>query len=130
MITYNFTGSPAPGRPGPVQILEHCASVRILDGRFAVVNGIKRRVYPGTGRELPLSELAGALCWAGDSIGCDDEHASVTVTDITGNWCMATIPDILSQSNWERLDALSRQRIDTSLKCARAMSIRQGTGSL
>jgi len=89
----------------------------IIDAHYAVLQGVRTRVYPGTGRGRHLADLTGQLTLVGNSIGLDDAP-EVTVTNGSGDWAIASVHEILPRKVWARLCPTSQARISKALNAA------------
>lgn len=98
--------------------LKNGASYQVLDGFYALVDGVKTRVLPGTGREVGISGLDNGVRWIGDNLSLSDNEL-ITLADEQGNWCDVPPDILLCHSVWDRLDDYSRQRINGGLVASR-----------
>lgn len=89
----------------------------VIDAHYAVLQGVKTRVYPGTGRGRHLADLSGSLTLVGNTIGLDDAP-EVTVTNEAGDWAIASVHEILPRNVWVRLCPTSQARISKALNAA------------
>lgn len=94
--------------------------MKVLDGFYALVDGVKTRVFPGTGSEVAISDLGDGVRWVGDNLSLGDDER-ITLTDARGNWCDMPPDVLLCHPIWHRLDDYSRQRITTGLAASRSM---------
>jgi hypothetical protein len=121
MTACHFTAQPRAELThlGPVTVLHDGAQVRVLDGRTAVINGVKTRVFPGTGKEVPLELLGRLPSLVSDNIGLSDGPSRCTLTDLAGNWACCFTADLLKSPIWASLSAQDQNRIVQSLDIAR-----------
>jgi len=121
MTTCHFTAQPRAELVdlGPVRVLDDGAVVRVLDGRTAIVNGVKTRVFPGTGEEVKLELLGRLPSLVSDNIGLSDGPSRCTLTDLNGNWACCFTTDLLKSPIWASLSAQDQNRIVQSLDIAR-----------
>lgn len=95
----------------------------IIDAHYAVLHGVRTRVYPGTGRGRHIADLTGQLTLVGNSIGLD-AAPEVTVTNASGDWAVASVHEILPRKMWARLCPASRVRISNALNAAAEVNAR------
>jgi hypothetical protein len=121
MTTCHFTAQPRAELSylGPVTILDDGAVVQILDGRTALIDGVKTRVFPGTGNEVPLALLGRLPSLVSDDIGLSDGPSRCTLTDLNGNWASCFTTDLIKSPIWASLSAQDQNRIVQSLDIAR-----------
>jgi len=121
MTTCHFTAQPRAELSylGPVAILDDGAVVQILDGRTALIDGVKTRVFPGTGKEVLLELLGRLPSLVSDDIGLSDGPSRCTLADLNGNWASCFTADLLKSPIWASLSAQDQNRIVQSLDIAR-----------
>ena len=121
MTACHFTAQPRAELSylGPVAIFDHGAVVQVLDGRTALIDGVKTRVYPGTGNEVRLELLGRLPSLVSDDIGLSDGPSRCTLADLNGNWAKCLTADLLKSPIWASLSAQDQNRIVQSLDVAR-----------
>lgn len=95
----------------------------VVDAHYAILRGVKTRVYPGTGCGRHLADLSGPLTMVGNSIGLDDAP-EVTVTNASGDWAISSVHEVLPRKIWARLCPASRARISNALNAAAEVTAR------
>lgn len=85
----------------------------VIDGKHALIDGVRTRVFPGTGRRVEFSELMGNVDAVGSSVGLSGDPVDWTVTlvDSLGNWTEASPSVLIPSPIWPRLPERERQRI-------------------
>ena len=99
----------------PVNVIDDDTKIEALDPFNAIINGVRTRVYPGTGIEVAIGQLGEKVYYVGDSVGLGDVE-KVDLVDTAGNWISTPLAELFTSTVWTRLSEAARERILTALR--------------
>jgi hypothetical protein len=109
--------------PGIETAPETPKSYQIIDSFHALIDGVKTRVFPSTGRKVILDKLGDSVRWMGGNLAIGEDEL-ITLADSDGAWSCVPWKELRTHPVWYRLDSYSTKRINDGLNASNMLNRR------